>query len=43
MPLLPDPFLGLEHQNSCSKGYTPDVKIPYLDPQSTLKTAPDGV
>jgi hypothetical protein len=40
-PLLSDPFLGLEHWNSCSKGYRPDMKIPYLDPWSTLKTGPD--
>ena len=41
--LIVNLILGLEHRNSCSKGYTPDMKIPYLYPQSTLKTAPDGV
>ena len=40
-PLSSDPFLGLEHRNSCSKGYRLDMKIPYLDPWSTLKTGPD--
>ena len=42
MSLLLNPFLGLEHRNSCNKGYTPDVKISYLDPQSTPKTVPDA-
>jgi len=35
---FPNSFLGLEHWNSCSKGYTLDINIPYLYPQSTLKT-----
>ena len=42
-PVSYNPVLGLEHQNSHSKSYKPDMKIPFIDSESPLKIAPDGM
>jgi len=41
-PVSYTPVLGLEHRNSYSKSYRPDMKIPSIDSESPLKIAPDG-
>ena len=41
-PVSYTPVLGLEHRNSYSKSYKPDMKIPSIDSESPLKIAPDG-
>ena len=36
-------ILGLEHWNGCIKGYRPDMKIPFSDPDSTHQIGPDDI
>ena len=38
-----NPVSGLEHQNSHSKSYQPDMEIPSIDSESPLKMTPDGI
>jgi hypothetical protein len=33
----------LEHQNTCSKSYRPDIKIPFLYPCSPHQIGPDDI
>ena len=42
-PVLWNPVLGLEHQNTHSNGKRPDMKMPSLDSDSPLKTGPDDI